>query len=267
MSLYIKEKPEYLDLAIKSMVEQTVKPDQIVIVKDGQITPELEAVLNKYDSEYPGLFDIVGYEKNRGLGLALNYGLEHCRNELVARMDTDDISVSDRCQKQINFMNNNLDIAIVGGQIEEFIGKIENGVGKREVPATDCELKKYIKKRCPFNHMTVMFRKSDVLEAGNYKEWFCNEDYSLWIRMAKLNKKFANLQEILVKVRVGKDMYQRRGGIRYFLSEREIQSLMLKNNIIGYKRYFINVGERFVFQVITPNWFRGIVFRRFLRKK
>ena len=166
MSLYIKEKPEYLDLAIKSMIEQTVKPDQIVIVKDGQITPELEAVLNKYNSEYPGLFDIVGYEKNRGLGLALNYGLEHCRNELVARMDTDDISKPNRCEKQLQAFDDDDSLDIVGGNINEFIGDVNNVVSKRNVPKNNGDIKEYMKKRCAFNHMTVMFKKSSVEDAG-----------------------------------------------------------------------------------------------------
>lgn len=266
MSLYINEKPKYLDLAIKSMVEQTLKPDEIVIVKDGFITPELQKVLDKYKAEYPDLFNVIGYEKNRGLGEALKYGLEHCRNELVARMDTDDIAISERCKKQIDFLKLNPDISIVGGQIEEFIENIVNPVSKRKVPITDIELKKYIQKRCPFNHMTVMFRKLDILEVGNYQEWFWNEDYYLWIRLALANKKFANLPEVLVNVRVGMAMYQRRGGLKYFISEKDIQKLMLKNGMIGYGRYLINISERFVIQVLMPSWLRGRIIRMFARE-
>ena len=181
-------------------------------------------------------------------------------------MDTDDIAVLDRCEKQLNFMNHNLDVAIVGGQIEEFIDDVSNIVGKREVPLTDDELKEFSKKRCPFNHMTVMFRKSDVLEVGNYQEWFWNEDYYLWIRMALRNKIFSNLPDTLVMVRTGADMYQRRGGKKYFNSEKEIQKYMLKNGMIGYSRFLINVSERLVLQVLMPNWLRGIVFRTFARK-
>ncbi|MBN2922470.1 MAG: ammonia monooxygenase, partial [Lactobacillus sp.] len=158
------------------------------------------------------------------------------------------------------------DITIVGGQIEEFIGSVTNIVGKREVPTTDDQLKVFAKKRCPFNHMTVMFRKSDILEVGNYQEWFWNEDYYLWIRLVIANKKFANLPDTMVKVRVGTDMYQRRGGIKYFESERGIQKLMFKEGIIGYPRYWLNVSERLVLQVFIPNWIRGIVFRTIARR-
>ena len=151
-------------------------------------------------------------------------------------------------------------------QIDEFINVESNIVGKREVPTTNKELKEYIQKRCPFNHMTVMFRKSDIMSVGNYKEWFLNEDYYLWIRLALANKKFANLPEILVHVRTGADMYQRRGGMKYFVSERDIQKFMYEQGVIGYPRYVINVSERLILQVLMPNWLRGIVFRVFARK-
>lgn len=266
MSLYIKEKPEYLELAIKSMAKQTQMPDEIVVVKDGKITPELQEVLDKYSSAYPGLFNIIGYKTNRGLGVALNYGLKHCRNELIARMDTDDISVSNRCKKQVDFLTSHKDISIVGGQITEFVDEINNKVGKRIVPCTDRKLKKYLKKRCPFNHMSVMFRKSDILDAGNYRNWFWNEDYYLWIRLALKNKKFANLSDTLVFVRVGAGMYQRRGGIKYFDSEKKIQELMRKRGMIGFLRYMVNVGERFIIQVLMPSQLREIIFQTFARK-
>lgn len=267
MSLYKKEHPEYFRLALDSMINQTIQPDEIVLVEDGPLTPELYAVVDEYTTSYPDLFRIVINEKNLGLGLALNEGLKACRNELVARMDTDDISKPDRCEKQLKFMNENHDVSIVGGQIEEFIGEETNIVGKREVPTTDKELKTYIKKRCPFNHMTVMFRKSDIMEVGNYQDWFWNEDYYLWIRLALAKKRFANLSETLVHVRTGADMYQRRGGMKYFVSERDIQKLMYEQGLIRYPRYLINVSERLVLQVLMPNWLRGIVFRTFARKK
>ena len=265
MSLYIKEKPEYLDLAIKSMVEQTVKPDQIVIVKDGQITSELEAVLNKYDSEYPGLFDIVGYEKNRGLGLALNYGLEHCRNELVARMDTDDISKPNRCEKQLQAFDADDSLDIVGGDINEFVGDVDNVVSKRTVPQNNKDIKEYMKKRCAFNHMTVMFKKSSVEAAGGYLDLFWNEDYYLWIRMWMNGAVFANTGTALVDVRVGNEMYQRRGGSKYFASEKKLQDYMLEKQMINFSTYFMNLSKRFIIQKLMPGRLRGWVFRKFAR--
>lgn len=261
MSLYKKENPEYLRIAIDSMLNQTVAPDEIVLVEDGPLTDELYAVLD----DYPMLHRIKN-EKNLGLGLALNVGLKECRNELVARMDTDDCSKSERCEKQLNFFYNYPNVSIVGAQIEEFIESINNIVGRRIVPLDDCNLKKYLKKRCPFNHMTVMFVKSDILEVGNYQDWFWNEDYYLWIRLALADKKFANLSDSLVSVRVGEEMYQRRGGTKYFKSEYDIQKCMLQNNLITFHRYYINIAERLILQVLMPNWLRGMIFKKFARE-
>lgn len=267
MSLYIKEDAENFRMAIYSMINQSLPPDEIVLVEDGPLTDELYGVINEVKELYPGLITSVIHEKNQGLGFALQHGLEAARNEIVARMDTDDIAIPGRCKKQLEYLNKNLDITIVGGQIEEFIGRVSNVIGKREVPITDAELKKYIQKRCPFNHMTVMFRKTDIMDVGNYKDWFWNEDYYLWIRLAIAGKRFANLPETMVMVRTGADMYQRRGGTRYFKSELDIQKYMVKNNIIGYRRFCINATERFILQVLMPNRLRGFVFKTFARKK
>lgn len=261
MSLYKKEHPEYLRLALDSMINQTVKPDEIVLVEDGPLTPELYAVVEEYKDQ----LTIVVNEKNLGLGLALNKGLKACRNELVARMDTDDISVLERCERQLRYFKNHPQTTILGGQIEEFITNPKDVVGKRVVPETDEQLKLYMKKRCPFNHMTVMFKKEDVIKAGNYQDWFWNEDYYLWIRLALEGCIFANLPDTLVYTRVGVDMYQRRGGWRYFRSEQNIQRLMMKKKIIGFVRYSINTSVRFIVQVVLPNSVRGYLFRRFAR--
>lgn len=266
MSLYIKEDSDNFRSAIYSMINQTIPPEEIVIVEDGGLTDGLYSVINEIKKECPGLITSVVHKTNLGLGLALQHGLEAARNEIVARMDTDDIAKPDRCSKQLEFLQRHPNISIVGGQIEEFIDDVSNIVGRREVPTTDEELKVYIKKRCPFNHMTVMFRKSDILEVGNYKDWFWNEDYYLWIRLAIANKKFSNLPETLVIVRVGREMYQRRGGMKYFVSEAGIQKLMLQSGLIGYSRFFINIVLRFTLQVLMPNKLRGFIFKLFARK-
>ena len=170
MSLYKKENPEHLRLALDSMINQTVKPDEIVLVEDGPLTEELYSVVNEYSS----FLHIVKNETNLGLGLALNIGLNACRNELVARMDTDDICVLNRCEKQLSYFVNHPETSILGGQIEEFENTIDNVVGKRIVPTIDSDIKRYMKKRCPFNHMTVMFKKTEIIRSGNYQDWYCN---------------------------------------------------------------------------------------------
>lgn len=262
MSLYIKEKPEYLRLAVDSMLNQTVKPDEIVIVEDGPLTDALYAVLDEYGDKITR----VRNEKNLGLGLALNLGLKVCRNELVARMDTDDISKPERCEVQLHYFEQHPETDIVGGDIAEFIGDESNIVGKRMVPQTNAEIREYMKKRCAFNHMSVMYKKTAVEAAGGYQDWFWNEDYYLWIRMWLNGAMFGNTGTVLVDVRVGEEMYQRRGGKKYFKSEKGLQDYMLEHNMIGFGTYVMNVSKRFVVQKILPNSARGWVFRKFARK-
>lgn len=265
MSVYNKEKPEYLRLSINSILNQTIPPDEIIIVKDGILTSELDSVLEKYLMHNP-IFNVVGYKENKGLGFALNYGLNYCRNELVARMDSDDIARQDRCEKQLKEFEKNSSIEIIGGDIAEFIDSPDNIVAYRKVPTSDSEIKEYMKTRCPLNHMTVMFKKSVVINAGSYQDWFWNEDYYLWIRMMKQGCIFANTGDVLVNVRIDADMYLRRGGIKYFDSEVRLQKYMLKNHIIGYRTYIENVGKRIIVQILLPNRIRGWVFRKFARK-
>lgn len=210
MSLYIKEKPEYLDLAIKSMVEQTLKPDEIVIVKDGPITDELQAVLDKYNTAYPELFNIVGYEKNRGLGLALNFGLEHCRNELVARMDTDDISKPERCEKQVKAFEEHPENSIIGSAVDEFYGTPDNVTARRVVPCNYSEIYQFAKKRSAFNHPSVMYRKSKVLEFGGYANLRRNQDVDLFGRMLFGGCKAMNFEESLLWFRSDENLAKRR---------------------------------------------------------
>ena len=262
MSLYNKEQPEYLRAALDSMINQTVKPDEIVLVEDGPLTDELYKVIEEYED----YLHIVVNEKNLGLGVALNKGLEACKNELVARMDTDDIAVPDRCEKQLRYFAIHPDVTILGGQIEEFIVDPQKPVGKRAVPETDEELKEYIKRRCPFNHMTVMFKKMDILKVGSYQDWFWNEDYFLWIRLALKGYKFANLSVTLVKTRIGAEMYDRRGGEKYFRSEIGIQKLMLREKIISLPIYLMNCGKRLIVEKMMPGKIRGWVYKKFARE-
>lgn len=263
MSLYKKEHPEYLRLALDSMINQTVEPDEIVLVEDGPLTDELYAVID----EYKEVLHIVKNEKNLGLGLALNKGLSACKNEFVARMDTDDISMPARCEMQLKHFEMHPETTILGGQIEEFISSSSEVVGRRVVPENDEEIKKYMKKRCPFNHMTVMFKKSEVIKAGSYQDWFSNEDYDLWIRLALKGAHFENLPEVLVQARVGLEMYERRGGKRYYESEKQIQRFMYKTKLIDKRLYIMNCMKRFIVEIVLPNKIRGIVFRLFAREQ
>lgn len=210
MSVYWKEKPEYLKMSIDSMLNQTLKPNQIVIVKDGPLTDELEKVIHDYSSSNPGLFTIVSLEKNVGLGKALNAGLEKCRNELVARMDSDDISVKDRCELQVQEFLKNEKLSIVGSIIDEFYDDPKNIVSSRIVPLHHDEILKFSKRRNPFNHPSVMFKKSEVLKNGGYGGHRRNQDLDLFVRMLNNGAIAANIDKPLLLFRANKDQLKRR---------------------------------------------------------
>lgn len=267
MSVYAKENPEYFRIAVESMVNQTVKPDEIVIVQDGPLPSELDEMLREFSEKYPDLITIVVSEENIGLGLALNLGLAQCRNELVARMDTDDISLPERCQKQLKVFSEYPNLSIVGSNIAEFIHDPENITTRRIVPEKHREIIEFLKHRCPMNHVAVMLKKTEVQESGGYQHLLYNEDYYLWVRMFLNGCKFSNISSDLVLVRIGNDMYQRRGGWKYFKSEAKLQKFMLEKKIISFPRFLINVGKRLIVQVLLPNTIRGWAFKRFAREK
>lgn len=265
MSTYKNDDAIYLKESIDSILNQTLRPDEIVIVIDGAIPKVNMDILLDY-SRNNSLIKLIKLKKNVGLGLALNRGVKECKNELIARMDSDDIADTNRLKLQYDAINK-YDCDIVGGNISEFVGDKKNIVSYRIVPELDENIKKYMKQRCPMNHVTVMFRKKSVLEAGNYMSWHYNEDYILWIKMFENGCKFYNIQKNLVNVRVGEEMYKRRGGLKYFKSEQNIQKYMLKNNIINYPTYLINIIKRFLLQVVLSNNMRQFVFKNFARKK
>ena len=262
MCVYEKDNPFWFRQAIDSLIVQTVKPNEIVLVVDGPVSIELDEIIR--DCESNELFKVVRLSENIGHGNARRLGLEKCSNELVALMDADDISVSNRFEQELKLFQNN-DFDIVGGNIAEFIGDADNIVAYRTVPQDDAEIKEYMKKRCPFNQVSVMFRKSSVEKAGGYLDWYCDEDYYLWLRMFLSGCTMANTGTVLVNVRVGKEMYQRRGGWKYFVSETKLQHYMLKNNIIGLFTFFCNVAKRFVVQIAMPDKIREWFFCRFAR--
>ncbi len=268
MCVYGGDNPDFFDAAVESIVNQTVRPDEIVLTVDGPIPQNIEAVIEKYRAlltESAIHFRVVYLEKNMGHGEARRIGFENCSNELIALMDADDLSVPNRFEKQLERFTLGTNLSIVGGNIQEFIESPDNCIGKRIVPESDAGIKTYMQRRCPMNQVTVMFRKSDIAEVGGYIDWFCEEDYYLWIRLALAGKQFANVPENLVNVRVGKEMYQRRGGWKYFRSEAKLQRFMLKKHLIGFPRYLINVSQRLVLQVLMPNKVRGWIFQKFAR--
>ncbi len=265
MSVYKKENTEFFKQAMDSVLAQSVLPEEIILIRDGQVPDELQAAIDSYVIDST-LFTYIPLEENGGLGNALKIGVERARNELIARMDTDDICAPGRFELQLKFFEEHPDCAAVGGQIQEFSGSPENFLGKRIVPCEPGELKKFAKGRNPINHMTVMYKKQAVLEAGNYIELNLFEDYYLWCRMLAYGFKLMNLPEILVYARVNEATYFRRGNWQYFKKYRELEEYKYGAGLINFFGYMKNLFIRLCIQVILPPSLRKGFFNRFLRK-
>lgn len=265
MSVYAKEKPEYLRESLDSILDQTVMPTEIVIVKDGPLTEELDAVIASYEEKHPDLYTLVPLPENRGLGLALREGMLHCNHELVARMDSDDICRKDRFEKQLAAFEADPTLDVVGSYILEFEESPEYTVCRRTVPLIDTEIKQYQRKRDGFNHVSVMFRKSAVLKAGNYQHCPLMEDTLLWVNMFKSGAVGQNIPEDLVYVRIGKDMYERRGGYAYYKKYKAARKQIRKTGYISYFDYISSLFVQFVVAMM-PNKLRGFVFKKILHR-
>lgn len=266
MSVYYKEQPDWLDEAVKSMLNQTVPPDEFVIVKDGELTKELDGVIEQYTEKYHELFRIVAIKENRGLGLALLAGINECKNEIVARMDSDDIALPTRCAEELNELENDENLQIVGSWVNEFCGSTDNVIALRKLPCADEDIKAFARKRCPFAHPSVMYRRSAVIEAGNYRDYPYFEDYDLWIRMIKCGHKCKNIDKPLVYMRVNDDFYRRRGGIKYLKRVLHFKREQYKSGFYSFKDYFVSAGVHCVV-CLMPNFMRDFVYKKLLRSK
>ena len=265
MSVYHKESPKFLELAMNSMFNQTVSPDEFVLICDGPLTDELDSVIRDKKSQYPEILRVIRYPENRGLGKALQSGLRKCSNDLVARMDSDDISLPDRCEKQLTYMEQHPEISIIGGTIAEFEEDPSVISSKRVLPEDSEDIIRFSKSRNPFNHMTVMYRKHDILDVGGYKHFPYLEDYYLWVRMFMKGYKGHNLKDTLVYARVGNGMIGRRSGIQYADLQKRLFRYMLRENYITRAQYAKAVISRTVISVVPGN-LRKLVYDRILRK-
>lgn len=264
MSVYYKEKPEYLKEAIDSILNQTVKTDDFVIVCDGPLTEGLDKVIADYVKTYSGLFAVYRLSRNMGLAKALNNGILQCKNELIARMDSDDISAPDRIEKQIAAINEKK-ADIVGANIIEFVGNINNTGNSRIVPEKNEDIITFAKKRSPFNHPTIMYKKSAVIAAGFYEDYRFFEDYNLWATMLNMGYKGYNIQENLLYMRGGEEMYKRRGGFSYVGCIYRFKKHLKKIGFIGEKDFLVGVLGHAVVSII-PNGIREKIYSKLLRK-
>lgn len=235
MSVYEKDKPKYLEASIESMLNQTVLPEQFVIVLDGPVPKEIHKVIEKYVVDRKR-FTLVELSQNNGLGRALDIGLIECRNELVARMDADDISLPRRCEKELALFLENKDLALCGSNIEEFYNDPENVRTIRRVPSDYESIRKFIRRRQPFNHPTVMFKKSEVIRCGGYGGLKRKQDYDLFSRMINMGCYALNIDEVLLKFRADESSYKRRKSWSYVKSS-------IKVGVLNYQRRYCSFWD------------------------
>lgn len=265
MSVYKNDKPDWVESSVESVVNQTLVPDEIVFLVDGPVGEDLNKKIDELSKKHK-ILKVFRNEQNIGLGLTMEKGITLCKNEIVARMDSDDIAVSTRFEEEMKFLlENNLDL--VGSDVKEFIDTTSNVVSDKIVPHSEEEIAKYAKTRNPFCHPTVMLRRSKVLEAGNYKDMKLCEDYYLWVRMLQSGCKCQNINKPLVFMRVSKDLYARRGGLKYYKSQKQLLKYMRKTKFIGPLTYLKSKIVRFTVQVLMPNSLRQKMYIKLLRKK
>ena len=267
MPIYIYEKDDELRVAIESIINQTLSPNEILIIADKNTPQNTLNILSEYKEKYPEIFNIIKLTEDATLGKALQIGVEKAKYSLIARMDADDIARNDRFEIQMKFLKENPDIDIVGSWITEFDGVPENIYAKRELPIIHENIYKFCKFRSPINHMTVMYRKKSVIDAGNYSDRKRLEDYQLWAKMLFKGYKFANIPDFLVNVRAGSDLMKRRNNIKeYFQYEYTLFKEFYNMGFINFKEYYKAIISKFILRIL-PVPCMTFIYDKFLRVK
>ncbi len=265
MTVYGKDNPEYFKLSLWSMINQSKKPDEIVIVKDGPVPTEIQKVIDDADRDNPNVITQIQLEENHGLGYALNAGIKVCRNELVARMDADDISLPTRCERQLSEFEANPALDIVGCHIIEFDGVPENEVGRRNVPLDNDSIHRYARKRSPFNHPTVMYKKSRVEAVGGYGDLRKNQDADLWIKMLSQGAECRNMDEHLLQFRFDEGTYKKR---KNWIHTKLLIGIRWRAYKSGFCSFvdFLQVAVMQMAIYLMPVPFQKFVYKKILRR-
>lgn len=266
MSVYWKEKPEFLRESLSSIFLQTRPANEVILVKDGPLTPELDAVIRDFEKEHAEL-RVIPLKKNMGLGIALSKGINVCSYDYIARMDSDDICFPQRFEKQIDYLEKHPDIDVIGCWTREFNeDKFGNKhfMSLKKFPNTVWENFKYCTKRCPVEHPAIVIKKKSLIDAGNYQSCYLFEDYNLWARMFVNGAKFYNIPEPLLYFRMTIDSFKRRGGWKYAVSELKALRKFKKIGFFSLSQYWYAVLTRFPIRVM-PLKFREFIYKVFLR--
>ena len=268
MSVYCKDNTDDFRTALESVtLTQTLRPKQVVIVQDGVVPPSIDEIIETVKGKAEEIeFTVLKKDTNQGLAAALNSGLELCKYDWVARMDADDISVGDRFEKQIAFIEKNADISVLGGAIAEFENEIGDIQSERHVELVHEEIKRMAKSRTPMNHMSVMYLKSAVMAVGGYSEDFGKlEDYKLWVDLIAAGYELANINDVIVNARVGKGFIERRSNKREIQDWDMLQTYLLKSSLITKRKALINKLYIRIF-IYMPTWMKKIAYKTVLRR-
>ena len=263
MCVYGGDNANHFREALESVYNQTLLPDEVVLVVDGPVPPSIDKVIQEYSDAHE-TFRVFRLKENQGHGNARREGFSHCQYPYVAIADADDINLPTRFEKQIRYFAENPKLSAASSGCDHFCDDVNEIINEEYLPEDDADIKVYMKKRCPLCQASTMLKKTDVEKAGGYLDWYHGEDYYLWIRMALAGAVFANSPECLLHVRSDPAQMNRRGGMKYFRSMERLFRYMLKNHIIGVDLYLYNSLGRFVMQVLMPNKLRAWVRKKFL---
>ena len=268
--IYKNNDAQQLRVSLDSLLRQTLLPNEILVVADGPVSTELEREVERLkvkvqSSKLPIEVNYQKFEQNEGLGEAMRKAVFVAKGDYIARMDADDICLPNRFEKQMNCFEKDANLSVVGGQIAEFDGDVENITGRRVVPLEHEEIVSYMKSRNGMNHVTTILKKADLLDSGNYQplEWF--EDYYLWVRMIQRGCRFKNIDKDVVLVRAGKAQTDRRGGWAYFKNEVFLFKCLLSQGFITKKRFCINIIERGFVRLLMTSSIRSWFYKSVLR--
>lgn len=269
MSVYGKDDADFFGAALESVtIKQSLKPSQVVIVQDGPVLSQIDETIAKIQVQVPGIeFTVVKKEKNAGLAAALNTGLAVCKYPWIARMDSDDISVSNRFEKQAAYISENPEVSVVGGAIAEFESTVGDMVSERRVAPDHRAIQDMARSRTPMNHVSVMFCKEAVQKVGGYSEDFGKlEDYRLWVDLISAGAILGNLDDVLVHVRVGNGFIERRSNVREIQDWDMLQTYLLKSGLINKRQAVLNRLYIRCF-IYMPGWLKKLAYKTLLRKR
>lgn len=265
MPVYYKENAEYFSIALNSILNQTLLPNEILIIEDGVLSKDLEKIIIDAEQNNSDLVRVIRLPENKGIGYVRTLGINECKNEIVAFMDSDDISTPDRFEKQIAFLKTNPDIDMVGSWVTEFDGAPDNIYSKRVVPTESDEVYKFAKFRMPVNNNTIMFKRSSVQDVGSYQISTGFEDYEVCGKLLNKGYKIANIPEFLVNMRAGQWMMNRRKGFGYFIKyEYACMKLFYDIGFINFWEFIRNISLKLPLRIM-PDWMRNLIYKKFLR--